>query len=254
VQRSNQPPQFHLPAPENAIKALLVANVAAFVVYLILLRAGLGWVQALSMQPDRLILDFQIWRPFTAMFLHSPFGVGHLAMNMLFLWIFGSDIERMLGARRFLRLYVACGLAGAGLDVMVTGVFHVLTPGGFLDGWSHETLGASGAVMGIAGYWCGSQWNQARQFLFLGQIKVSNFFYILLAVDLVGVLTFDNVAHFAHVGGLVFGMARARGLLKLPERDPRGDRKRRDALKRSSFRVIPGGRDGGDDDDDEWVH
>src|SRR5215217_4714559 len=90
-----------------AIKALVIANVAAFVV---------SWffqpiVLLLGLQPVEVVEHLRVWQPFTYMFLHG--GISHILFNMLALWMFGVELERMWGTAFFTRYYLVCGVGAA---------------------------------------------------------------------------------------------------------------------------------------------
>src|SRR4030095_12529448 len=95
-----------------AIKALIIANVAAFVVsqFVDVLRLRLGFV------PQQVLTEFQLWQPVTYMFLHG--GIFHILFNMLALWMFGVELERMWGSRFFTKYYFVTGIGA--------GVVHIL--------------------------------------------------------------------------------------------------------------------------------
>ncbi len=78
-----------------------------------------------------------VWQPITYMFLHG--GLLHLFLNMLWLYVFGPDVERVLGTRQFLWFYLICGGAG----VFAEGVHYLM------DGDIPPVVGASGAVLGV---------------------------------------------------------------------------------------------------------
>ena len=90
----------------------------------------------LSLIPVKVTEDFQIWRVFTYMFLHGR-DLFHLLFNMFILWMFGPEIERVLGSKRFLKYYLFTG-AGAGLCSLVTNPFDFIL-----------VVGASGAMYAI---------------------------------------------------------------------------------------------------------
>ncbi|MBT3514833.1 MAG: rhomboid family intramembrane serine protease [Nitrospina sp.] len=146
---------------------------------------------------------------FSSMFLHS--GIGHLAGNMLYLWIFGNNIEDTLGKFRFVIFYLVCGtLASLG---------HILT-----DFQSEiPMVGASGAISGILGaYLILFPFARVKTLIFLGfLITIIRIPAIVLLVIWIliqvfsGVVSGDGgVAWFAHIGGFVAGM-----LLILPFQD-----------------------------------
>src|SRR5687767_1281031 len=92
-----------------AIKILVIINVTLFVLDEILpgnpLRAVFGLL------PQAVVERLYIWQPFTYMFLHG--GIFHILFNMLALWMFGVELERMWGSRFFTKYYIVTGLGGA---------------------------------------------------------------------------------------------------------------------------------------------
>lgn len=142
---------------------------------------------------------------FTSMFLHANFV--HLAGNMLFLWIYGNNVEHRLGRGRFVVAYVATGIAATAFHAV--GAPHSSVP----------MVGASGAISGVLGfYFLFFPRNQVRllwmfpPFLFRTFIlpaRVVLGFYLLLDNVLPYLLTSSDVgvAHGAHIGGFVAGVA-----------------------------------------------
>lgn len=144
---------------------------------------------------------------FTSMFLHG--GFLHLAGNMLFLWVFGNNVEDVLGRLRFLLYYLACGTVAALAQVGVSALSD--DPGTLLV----PMVGASGAIAGVlAGYML--LFPRARVltlvpiFIFIQLIHVPAAFFIGLwfVIQLLLALAGDTgsgVAFVAHVGGFVAG-------------------------------------------------
>ncbi len=142
----------------------------------------------------------------TSMFLHG--GWLHLGGNMLYLWIFGDNVEDRMGHFKFLVFYLLCGLAASGA--------HILTNAGSRV----PSLGASGAIAGVlSGYlvlyprarvlvllplWWIWQTFEVPALLFLGFWFVQQFFYGLLALGPQSAQT-GGVAWWAHIGGFVAG-------------------------------------------------
>ena len=116
-----------------AIKALIVANVAVFVVmWLMPHRPGSPFSNFSAWCPRRSSQSFRVWQPVTYMFLHG--AIGHILFNMLALWMFGTELERMWGTQFFLRYYFVTGIAAA-----VTTIAVSLLP--FRDDRAHVLLG-----------------------------------------------------------------------------------------------------------------
>jgi membrane associated rhomboid family serine protease len=134
---------------------------------------------------------FEPYQLVTHMFAHG--GFMHILFNMYALWMFGSVLERLWGPKKFLIFYLVCGLA-AGLTQM------------FVVGGA--AIGASGAIMGLLAAFAYTFPN--TQFFILPipfPIKAKYMAAIYAAIDLFGGFSgsTDNVAHFAHLGGLVMG-------------------------------------------------
>ena len=120
-----------------AVKILIITNVIAFVLNLIVdvmtIRLGL-W-------PKAVFEDLALWQPFTYMFLHSIAGVGHVLINMLSLWMFGTELERTWGTRFFTKYYFVTGVGAAATSLLLSL---------FVDGIYYSvTVGASGAIYGL---------------------------------------------------------------------------------------------------------
>ncbi|MCS6928946.1 MAG: rhomboid family intramembrane serine protease [Saprospiraceae bacterium] len=148
---------------------------------------------------------FQPYQIATHMFMHA--NIGHLAFNMLSLYIFGPRIEWVLGARRFLFYYLFCGL---GAMVMHLGVQWWALEQAGLDprSWNGSMLGASGAIFGILAAYAYLFPDDIIQLLFPPiAMKAKYFVPIMAALELyLGTRGYQTgVAHFAHLGGALFG-------------------------------------------------
>jgi membrane associated rhomboid family serine protease len=138
----------------------------------------------------------------TSMFLHG--GWMHLGGNMLYLWIFGDNIERAMGNARFLVFYVICGI--------VAGLAHIA----FSGGSPVPSVGASGAISGVlGGYLVLFPQNRVRVLTRGGiasvpAVVVLGFWIVLQLISQVGSIaqTSDGggVAYMAHIGGFVAGL------------------------------------------------
>jgi len=135
---------------------------------------------------------FEPYQLVTHMFLHG--GFFHILFNMWALWLFGSVLEKVWGPKKFLIFYLVCGLA-AGLAETF------LVSGGL-------AIGASGAIMGLLGAFAYTFPNtQFYMIPFPFPIKAKYMAAIFAAFDLFGGFAgSDNVAHFAHLGGLAMGL------------------------------------------------
>jgi len=152
---------------------------------------------ALSFGNGMLATGFKPWQLITYGFLHG--GWGHLFFNMFAFYMFGLPIERAWGTRRFVIFYVIC-LIGAGLvQLLVAG----------LSGEIYPTIGASGAVFGILLAF-GMMYPNTRLMLLFPPIPIKAKWFVLgygaltLVFGITG--TMPGVAHFAHLGGMIFGL------------------------------------------------
>jgi membrane associated rhomboid family serine protease len=102
--------QFGPGPPGPAVKALLIANVVAWVINLIVPTLTLS----LGLSPKDVFTGFALWQPFTYMFLHDTQGFGHILFNMLSLWMFGTELERTWGTRFFTKYYLVTGCFSPG--------------------------------------------------------------------------------------------------------------------------------------------
>jgi len=169
------------------VRILLVANIAVFVLQ------GLNpYVQYFGEFVPQLIL-IRPWTVITYMFVHG--SITHILFNMLGLWMFGSELERVWGERRYLEFYFASLVAAALTQLVVTGLMGTGAP----------TVGASGALFGLL---------LAFAMMFPNRIILLFFVIPMRArwlVLLYGVLELyqgiyvmnSGVAHFAHLGGMI---------------------------------------------------
>jgi membrane associated rhomboid family serine protease len=180
----------------SAVKSLIVANIVMFALQ--------------NLRPDEMQIlfalwplqtidgySFHLWQIVTYAFLHSTGNLSHLLFNMLGLWMFGAEIERYVGPRRLLACYFASVVTAALTQLFVPMVFGA-PPG--------PTIGASGGVFGLL---------LAYAFLFprrkvvplIPPIPMPAWLFatIYAGVELfLGVTgTMSDVAHFAHLGGMV---------------------------------------------------
>jgi membrane associated rhomboid family serine protease len=128
------------PGPvSTTLKALIGANVAAFVItsFMPVLQDYLGLV------PTLVLHQLWVWQLATYMFLHG--GVFHILFNMLALWMFGAELERIWGTRYFLKFYFVTGIGAGALTVIFS-----LLPFAFAQQVQHSVIiGASGAIYGL---------------------------------------------------------------------------------------------------------
>lgn len=176
-----------------AIRALLIANVAAFVLTFFLPQLLLTF----GLRPADVIEKGTIWQLVTYMFLHgSP---THLLFNMLFLWMFGVELERMWGTTFFTKFYFACGL-GAGLTQILLGIVPLPFTAPF---WFQSTIGASGAIFGVLLAYALYFPTRPILVFFMFPVPAKYFVMIYGGLELLYAMGGGGgVAHTAHLGGL----------------------------------------------------
>jgi rhomboid family protein len=128
------------PGPlSTAMKGLIGANVVLFMAQMVV--PAITWTFGLV--PAAVLHQFEVWQLATYMFLHA--GLFHILFNMLALWMFGTELERIWGTRYFLKFYFVTGIGAAVLTVLFS-----LLPFGFAQSLQQTTIiGASGAIYGL---------------------------------------------------------------------------------------------------------
>lgn len=180
------------------VKWLLISNTALWLLYYFAVRSGFSeFFLHFGLVPAMVVKTLAIWQLFTYMFLHDPFGFGHILFNMLTLWMFGKDLESVWGTRRFLKFYFLCGI-GAGVCVVVAN---------YLFGNPYtRTIGASGAIYGLLMAFGMTYPNTTVLFSFLFPIKAKYFVMIIGAIAFLSSFGANNgVSNVAHLGGMAFG-------------------------------------------------
>ncbi len=189
----------------NLIHVLIIATFAVFVMQVVFPPT----TTMLALTPTA-AFSGAVWQFVTYMFTHG--GYWHIFLNMLFLFILGVDVERVLGSRRFLTLYIVSGIGSALLFIALSGIDGSLL------------LGASGAVSGVL---------VAFAFLFPQRriIIIPILFPLRGPVLVAGLLVLETllgltnaqpgIANFGHVGGAVFGFFVVQYYLRIRRWRPR---------------------------------
>jgi membrane associated rhomboid family serine protease len=190
-----------MPIPP-ATFGLIVATTLA---YLVQMGAGLGFVLSFALWPlgtppdlgpNVAVGSFQPWQLVTYSFLHG--GFTHLFLNMFALYMFGSELERLFGRRRYLTYWFAAVLA-AGVTQLVVSAS---------TGTYYPTVGASGGVFGLLLAY-GIHFPRRTIVLLIPPIPMPAWLFVIVyaAIELyLGVTgTQAGVAHFAHLGGMFGG-------------------------------------------------
>jgi membrane associated rhomboid family serine protease len=213
-------------------KNLIIINVLCFFAAIVAQRHGINLNDILGLHyfgSDK----FELYQIFTYMFMHS--GFEHIFFNMFAVWMFGRVLESVWGSQRFLFFYILCGM-GAGLVQEVTQYFEfiphmkdiaqlstyapdtIIPISGYsqtAEQWlnlymnriSVPTVGASGAVYAILMAF-GILFPNQPMYIFPLPVPIKTKWMIMgyIAIELyLGVASNDGIAHFAHLGGMVFG-------------------------------------------------
>ena len=139
---------------------------------------------------------FTPWQLVSYAFLHGSFN--HLFFNMFAVWMFGTPLERSWGNQRFLSYYAACVIGAAVIQLLVQ----------MFEGGVYPTIGASGGVFGLLLAY-GVMWPNNKIFLLFFPVPISAKYFVLIygGIELVLGLSraMPGIAHFAHLGGMIFG-------------------------------------------------
>ena len=176
-------------------KALLIANAVVFLLQMVLGDAAMA---PLMLWP--LGAGFMPWQLVTYAFLHGY--IAHLLFNMLALLMFGAPVEHTWGEKRFLTFYAVC-VVGAALCQLAVGAWTMSQ-----GGQAYPTLGASGGVFGLLLAY-GMLFPHQRVMLLIPPIPMKARTLVIVYGAIALLLGFTGlqpgVAHFAHLGGMLFG-------------------------------------------------
>jgi membrane associated rhomboid family serine protease len=233
------------PGPiSNALKAIIAANVVMFVATSLMPSL----VAVLGLVPFAVIDQLRIWQLGTYMFIHG--GFLHIVFNMLALWMFGAELERLWGTRYFLKFYFVSGIGAGALTVLFS-----LLPFAFAQQVHYSVvIGASGAIYALLLAYALYFPNRPIYMYFVFPIPARIFVLIIGAIALLSSISGvqGGVANATHLFGLLVGYL----YLKSARVHPLSELKYR-YLKwkinrvRKKFDVYSGGRA---DDWDRRVH
>lgn len=199
-------------------KNLLIINVLCFFATLVARKYGIDLMNLFGLH-FFLASDFNPIQLLTYMFLHA--GFGHIFFNMFAVWMFGRVVEQVWGPKRFLFYYLFCGVGAGLIQELVWYIYYVvklshygvdsilggtILMGDFLN--LFITIGASGAVYAILLAF-GMLFPNSPLFVFPLPFPIKAKWivmgYVVLELFL-GLGGSDGVAHFAHLGGMLFGL------------------------------------------------
>src|SRR5665213_3530880 len=253
--RSSSPSSFSFGPGQlsTALKAIIGINVVMFVAttFMPSLQIQLGLV------PMWVLREKRIWQLVTYMFIHA--GLLHILFNMLALWMFGAELERVWGTRFFLKFYFITGIGAACLTVLIS----LLPFGPTQQLYASDIVGASGAVYGLLLAYAMYFPDRQIYMYFLFPIPAKIFVLITGAMELYASMAEGSggVANATHLGGLLVAYVYLTTLRHGPriKLNPWAEVKYRYVKwqltkARKKFDVYQGGRGGGPGRWDDRVH
>ncbi len=193
----------------KVIKILISVNVGIFILQLLFFSISTQWsggkpvggiehgypdpfTKLFWFYPPDTFGNLWLWQLFSYTFLHSIYDPWHLIINMFALWMFGAEVERTMGTRKFLTLYFGAGVFSALLSTLL--------------GSDSAILGASGAIFAVEVAFA-MFFPEATIILFIFPIKAKHLVMIFAGITALNCLlpSGGNIAYYAHLGGLLYG-------------------------------------------------
>ncbi len=182
----------------NITFIIILINIICFIFFSILISSNVKFLDYIALKPSNILQAKYIWTFVTSIFMHA--GFFHLFVNMLSLFFIGSLIEKILGHRRYLGIYLTSGL--------FAGLFFVLSSLLFSRDFTTYAVGASGALFGLIGLLMLLTPNLPVYVMFIPiPIKIKyaapGILILLWIISAVGDVPIGNTAH---LGGLLLGL------------------------------------------------
>ncbi len=197
---------FSFGPPITPMVKRLVMVIGAVFLLTYIPAVALGWRFAydwFSLVPYLVVHRFFVWQLATYLFLHG--GWFHVIFNLFALWMFGSDLERQWGSRRFLFYFFLTGVGAGFCDVLLNTLFPPAFPS--------ATIGCSGAVYGLLLAYGVLFPERVILFSLIIPMKAKWFVALMGLIEFVSSLSGpgSGVSHVAHLGGMLFGFLYLRG-------------------------------------------
>lgn len=239
---SNVTYQFGPGGITPAVKVIILVNVAVWLVTLVAPAFMTGFF---GLTPESVIERGMLWQVVTFLFVHDPGGIGHILFNMLYIWMFGVELERRWGTQAFTRYYFVVGV-GSGVCVILGSLLPIEAAA---LSYAVPTIGASGAGYGVLLAW--ALVFPHRQILFMLIFPLNARVFAIL----MGAIAFFYVAggrggpvsDVAHLGGMVVGYFYLKGPTNMRLDLSYQLARWRMARLRKKFDVHRGGRGGWND-------
>jgi membrane associated rhomboid family serine protease len=152
----------------------------------------------LALNPDYVMQ--RPWTLITHMFVHADFN--HLFWNMLFLFFFGMELERRVGEKKFLQIYILSGIVAALGQMIIS---------------SGSMVGASGALFGVMGCLAIIAPEIRILLFFVIPVSIRGAVVLFALIDFLTLGSADNIAHMAHIVGLLVGLAYGQAMMRTPK-------------------------------------
>lgn len=195
---SQSPAGLAVPRLTPAVKVILIANAAIFVILGLLLKIAPALAvllfDNLALSPGGLV-QFKLWTPLTYAFVHSLEDLFHLLFNLLLVFFFGPALETRWGLRRFVAFYAMGALGGAAAFI----AFNVIV------GQDARVVGASGAVLALIVAWGLIYPNIPVYFFGILPLKGKHLILITVGIELLMAVSQTPVSSATHFGGMAVG-------------------------------------------------
>jgi len=197
------------------------------------IASGPSFIDKFGLEPYQVTHQFYIWQLVTYIFLHG--GILHILFNMLGLWMFGTDLERLWGTREFTKFFFICGIGG--------GLFKtLLSPSN-----TQVTIGASGAILGLLVAY-GFLFPERTIILYIFPIKVKWFVIGTAVITVLSSVSGGGGTDYrVHLGGMLIAVVYMKGSHLIPNLKGSYDRWQRGRLRRK-FEVYYNDRHREDDE------
>jgi len=181
----------------NVNLLLIIANVVCFILFSIIISVNANFLDYIALKPSNITTNFYFWTFLTSMFMHG--GFFHLFVNMISMLFLGNLVERIIGKKRFISLYLLSGLFAGILFVLVSL---------FIPPVNVYAVGASGAIFGLIGLLMILTPNLPVYMMFI-PIPIKMKYAapaMLLLLWLISILGNVPVGNTAHLGGFLVGL------------------------------------------------
>lgn len=202
-----------------AVKSLIIVCCVVYALQLVDQMAGAAaFIREFGLIPFQVTHQFFVWQLVTYIFLHGTFL--HILFNMLFLWMFGTDLERIWGKSAFTKFFFLCGIGGA--------LFKTLLSPASLQ----PTIGASGAILGVLVAY-GFLFPDQQIILYIFPIKVKWFVIGYAVITILSSIQGGGSTDYrVHLGGMLTALIYMKGGRIFPDLRSRYDSWKRARLRR----------------------